>query len=163
MGYVQKGSLTALFDSKSVAPVGRAIADNAGSSFTRLAAAATPKRTGRTAEAWEQIPVHETHTEAGLGAWVSGTRNPHYVARFLEFGVEAHDVSPKGGDDGAHAVSTPEGPRAHARTPGFGGVHMAERAAVEVEAALPAIAQPSLEAWAAALEASADSGAKAKP
>lgn len=147
--YTQRGSLAALFDSKTVAPIARAIADDAGRSFTRHAAEATPRLTGRTAESWQHVGVEGVRHESGLPAWQSGTLNSYYKARWLEFGVKPHGLG--------------DGERQGAQHPGTAGHHMTSKAAELVEAELPAIAHPKLAGWAAGLEARANAGGRAKP
>jgi hypothetical protein len=121
----------------------RKVAASVGNEMTNRAAAHTPKRTGRIAGLWRTLPVEPTPE-----GFRSGTTNPSYVARFLEHGVEPHELKPKRGQ----ALGTPEGPRAHAHHPGFGGAHMLAKAMGEVEAIFPALAQPHMTAWAKEIE-----------
>lgn len=150
MGYRHdKGDLAALFDDaarRDTRRAARRVAEDAGAAMTRAARAHTPRDTGRTAEQWETLPVRKI-----VGGYESGTANPSYIARFLEDGVDAHDLKPRG-ERGSEALSTPEGPRAGARHPGTRGHHMTAKAAAEVEAELPAIAQPTLTRWAREIE-----------
>jgi hypothetical protein len=140
------GDLTALFDSRGVAPLLRGIAAREGRRLHERAVDLTPKRTGATAAAWERLPV--TPTPDGFA---SGTLNRSYTARLLEGGWEEHQVQPKR-RGGKRAVSTPEGARANATVPAYGGAHMAARAAEEVEATWGTSAAPEVEAWGAELE-----------
>jgi hypothetical protein len=125
----------------------RGIAGAAGGEMVRLAAEHTPKRSGRTAEAWRQLPVRRTRYGPEV-AYVSGAENPSYKARFLEYGTDPHEIEPRRAD----AIDTPEGPRAKAEHPGTEGHHMLARAAEEVDATLGSISQPHLSEWAAAIE-----------
>lgn len=65
------------------------VADEAGDAFTERAAA-TPEKSGVTAQSWRKLPVVKVP-----GGFESGTTNPHWLARFLEYGTEAHLIGPK--------------------------------------------------------------------
>lgn len=124
----------------------RDLAQAGGDALTERAERNTPRRTGELAERWRTLPVKITPQGAQ-----SGTENPDYRARFAEYGVDPHDLKPRS----AEALDTPEGPRAGAHHPGHEGAHPLARAAAEIEAELPAIAQPALARWAAEVEAAA--------
>ncbi|MDP1849780.1 MAG: hypothetical protein Q8K79_18485 [Solirubrobacteraceae bacterium] len=111
--------------------------------MTEAAKADTPVRSGRTRDSLQQVP-----TEKIVGGYRSGVESHYWRARFVEHGVQAHDIRPKG----KKALDTPHGPRAGARSPGHAGAHMVARAALEIEAALPTIAEPHLTRWAAEIE-----------
>ena len=140
MGY-RGGSLVDLFKEQTTQPptraLLRAIADEAGAEIKRRAATNTPVDTGVTRSRWEQIPVRRVRHESGLPAYESGARNPHYKARWLEYGVEPHEI---------------EGPRGTVHHPGFAGKHMLAEAMSETEAALGTLAAPRLQAWAVEVE-----------
>jgi hypothetical protein len=122
------------------------LAQAGGDALTEAAERNTPRRTGELAEKWRTLPVKVTPEGAQ-----SGTENPDYRARFIEYGVDAHDLRPRR----AEALETPEGPRGGAHHPGHEGTHPLARAAAEVEAELPAVAQPALSKWAAEIERAA--------
>lgn len=149
MGY-RGGDLEGLFGESTTGPPTRRamrdIADAGGRAMTDAAKRHTPVLTGRTRESLQQTPVEKV-----VGGYRSGVESHHWKARFIEHGVKAHDVKPKR----KKALSTPEGPRAGAHSPGMAGAHMVQRAAVEVEATVDQIAAPHLEAWAAEVEAAA--------
>jgi hypothetical protein len=138
------GSLADLFRATTTAAptrrLMRDVASGAGRHMTERAADLTPRKTGRTAGAWRELSVMEF-----AGGAEGGTENLDYRALFLEEGVKPHDVKPKRGNK---AISTPDGARAHAHHPGFGGAHMLARAAAETELGLTIIATPSLHEWA---------------
>jgi hypothetical protein len=145
-----KGDLVALFAEEARAVTDQAVrqvAADAGEAMTRAAVAHTAKRTGNLASKWRTLSV-----ERVAGGYESGTENPDYRALFLEYGTDPHRLAP----DDAQALDTPDGPRAAADHPGSRGQHMLARAAAEVEQALEAIAQPTLEAWAMSVERIAD-------
>ena len=121
----------------------RDIAADAGDEMTRKAAANTPRQSGRTAGAWRTTPVTKTRN-----GYESGTENSRPEAVWLEYGTEPHDLKPRS----AQALDTPEGPRAGARSPGTPALYPLARAAEEVEAELPAIAEPTLQRWAREIE-----------
>jgi hypothetical protein len=145
------GSLVDLFSvSTTAGPTRRLMRDvaaAAGRHMTERAADLTPRQSGRSAAAWRELPVVEFE-----GGAEGGTENPDYRALFLEEGVDPHDVKPK---RDKKAISTPEGARASAHHPGFGGSHMLARAAAETELGLGIIAGPSLAEWAEEVEAKA--------
>ncbi len=146
MGYSGESLLDLLGGGNTREPTRRAMRDiarEAGDAMTRRAAANTPERTGRTAGAWRSIPA--TPTASG---YESGTENPRPEAVWLEYGTEAHDLAPRRAD----ARSSPEGPRAGARSPGTPALYPLARAAEEVEAEIPAIAAGPLTEWAARIE-----------
>lgn len=128
----------------------RDVADSAGEAMTKAAAAHTPKRTGTVAESWRQLPVKRARVVGGSG-YESGTENPHWVARFLEYGTEAHLISPKT----RRALGLPEGPKGGAHHPGIRPRNMTAKAATEVEATFGELAAPHLSAWQAEIERNA--------
>lgn len=144
------GDLQDLFRESTTGPptqrAMRDITDAAGAEMTKRTKAHTPKRTGRTADSFEQTPVTKM-----VGGYRSGVESHHWKARLIEHGVKAHDLKPKR----KKALNTPEGPRASAHAPGHAGAHMVAKAVVEVEATLEQIAQPALDGWAAEVEANA--------
>ena len=144
------GDLRDLFSRSTVGPpTDRALRDIAhagGERLTGSAAEHTPTDTGRTRERWRTLPVERVPE-----GYASGTENPSQVARFLEYGTSPHTIGP----EQQEAVETPEGPRAEVHHPGTHGHHMLAKASAEVEAELPAIAQPHLSEWAASIEANA--------
>ena len=141
------GSLVDLFKPATTgAPINRAlrrIADEGGKDMTTFARRYTPKRTGRLADGWEQLPVHRVPN-----GYRSGTTNRVWYAHLVEHGVEEHDIEPKT----SGALNTPEGPRAGVHHPGTEGAHMLARAAEEVEAGFSLRAQPALSTWATEIE-----------
>lgn len=148
------GSLVPLFSRETTAPpttrLLEGVADRAGYTMTELARANTPKRTGRLAAKWRQIPTHETD-HGGERAFVSGATNPDHRARWVEDGTEAHDLRPKR----ARALDTPEGPRAGAHHPGAEAQHPLAHAAHETEIVWRALGEPLLHEWADEIEAAA--------
>ena len=149
MGY-HGGSLVSLVSAATVAaPTDRLlrnVANAGGAQLTRRARELTPRRTGKTAASWQHVQA----VKIG-GGYVSSATNSWYLARFLEDGTKGHDVHPNA-RRGKRAVSTPEGARAGAHIPPMVGRHMLGRAAAELEATLPVIAQPHLDAWASEIE-----------
>jgi hypothetical protein len=142
------GSLTDLVKAATVRPPTRRavrdLADAAGRAMTERARENTPTRTGVTAASWSQLRVRQTRD----GNAESGTTNPRFEARLLEHGVRPHPIKPRS----AEAIDTPEGPRAEADHPGIAAHHPLARAAAEVEASFPAIAEPTLDKWADDIE-----------
>jgi hypothetical protein len=114
--------------------------------MTEVAGRGTPRRTGETAEAWTELRI-----VGGGDRVTSGTTNASWKARLLENGWAEHEVQPKRRGD-AQAVSTPEGPRAHATVPAFDGTHALARAAEAVEQHWERAAQPDLQRWAREVE-----------
>jgi hypothetical protein len=145
MGY-EGGSLVDLFrESTTEPPTTRLlhrVANDAGEAMTAAAADATPKRTGEVASSWRTLEPVEVGTGTDR-AVESGTTNPDYRARFLEYGTEAHLISPKT----RKALVLPEGARAAAHHPGIQAHHMTSRAAAEVEASFDVIAADALHTW----------------
>lgn len=131
------GSLVDLVKQPTVGPPTRRllhdVADAAADELTARARAHTPRRSGEVAASWRKLPVIEV-----ANGYESGTTNPHYVARFLEYGVEPHTISPKT----RKALGLPEGARAAAEHPGIRAHNMTAKAATEVEAQFPALAAP---------------------
>lgn len=125
----------------------RNIAQAGGHRLTERAAAHTPVRTGTLASKWRSLDVTPA-AEEGINGWTSGTENPDYRARWIEHGVEPHEIRPRR----AEALDTPEGPRGGVEHPGHPGAHMLAQAAQEVELVLGEIAQPHLWRWAAQSE-----------
>jgi hypothetical protein len=109
--------------------------------MTDATKANTPRKSGRTADSFKQIPVHPIPQ----GGYASGVESHYWKARRVEHGVKAHDLKPTR----KRALSTPEGPRAGAHSPGMAGAHMVQKAAVEIE---PQIAAPHVASWAAEIE-----------
>jgi hypothetical protein len=144
------GSLTDLVKAATVRPPTRRavrdLADAAGRAMTERARENTPTRTGVTAASWSQLRVRQTRDAAE-----SGTENRSHKAHWLEWGVKPHKIRPRD----AEAIDTPEGARAEADHPGIAAHHPLARAMAEVEAALPAIAEPILEDWAEEIERNA--------
>jgi hypothetical protein len=111
----------------------------------------TPVRSGAVRDAWLRTAVERYRGRAGFDAYESRVQNDHWRANWAEWGTGPHRIEP----DDERAIETPEGPRAGADHPGYPGAHMASRAAHEVEAEFPALAQDELQAWAKAAEANA--------
>lgn len=151
------GDLAALFDREARTMLRDALEDvtaQAGRTMTMLAAEATPKESGQTAERWRTSPVTRA-TGHGSAAWEVSAENPSHIARFLELGVRPHEISP----EQAKAIETEVGPRGGAHHPGLHGRHMTLRALEELEVAIEAgLAEPRLEAWATAVERRAEAG-----
>ena len=141
------GSLISLVSFATTEPPTRRMlrdtTDDVGKTVTARTKELTPRRTGRTADSFTQTPVHRV-----VGGYASGVQSSYYLARLMDAGVGPHDLKPKK----AKALSTPQGPRASAHHPGVRGRHMVANALAEAEAALPAIAAPHIEAWAAEVE-----------
>jgi hypothetical protein len=95
-----------------------AVADDAGEVMTDAAKRATPKDRGVVAASWRTLPTEKVPSVMG-DAYVSGTTNPHRVARFLEYGVEAHFIGPKT----AKALGLDVGPRGGAHHPASARTH----------------------------------------
>lgn len=136
MAYRQQGSLTALFDARTVPPVARAVADDVGEEWTRRAARLTPVDTGELRSRWRSLDVEKVP-----GGYESGTQNASPIAHLIENGVAPHDLG--------------KGKRQGAQHPGQEGAFMLARSAEEIVTELEAIAQPRLSAWASRLEADA--------
>lgn len=109
------------------------VAAAAGRELTARAAAGTPRRTGRTAEAWTTMGVTPVP-----GGYASGTENPRPQARWLEYGTMPHELQPG---------------RQH---PGTEGRYMLAEALLSVEVQLPAVAAPALRDWAREIERGSD-------
>jgi hypothetical protein len=148
------GSLTDLISMENMEPpterMLHAVADDAGEVMTDAAKRATPKDRGVVAASWRTLPTEKVPSVMG-DAYESGTTNPHWVARFLEYGVEPHFIGPKT----AKALGLDVGPRGGAHHPGIRAHHMTAHAAVEVEARLDQIAEPHLSDWQRRIEGGA--------
>ena len=59
--------------------------------MTTATKANTPRRSGRTADSFEQIRVHPIPA----GGYASGVQSHYWKARLVEDGVKAHDLRPK--------------------------------------------------------------------
>lgn len=131
------GSLLDLLGSKNTRGPTRQmlkeVAAAAGRELTARAAAGTPRRTGRTAEAWQPMAVLPVP-----GGYESGTSNPRPQARWLEYGTMPHELRPG------------------VQHPGTEGRYMLAEALLSVEVGLPAIAAPALRDWAREIERGAD-------
>jgi len=150
------GRLQSLFSVATVDPptrkMLRATADDTGAFITKRAREMTPVgRTGRTRASLQQIDTHRVPD-----GFRSGVQSHYWIARLVEHGVSGHQIRPKG-TKGRRAISTPEGPRAGARSPGFAGRHMVSRAVGEAEAAWPELAAPHLATWVIEVENTARS------
>lgn len=136
MGY-RGGSLLDLLGSENTRGPTRQmlkeVAEAAGRELTARAAAGTPRRTGRTAEAWQPMEVVPV-----AGGYASGTSNPRPQARWLEYGVAPHELQPG---------------RQH---PGTEGTYALAEALLSVEVELPAVAAPALRRWSTDIERGAD-------
>jgi hypothetical protein len=146
MPYIGESLLDLLGTDKTGPPTRRLmrdVADAAGAAMTAAAKQHTPVRTGRTRDSLQQVPVHPVP-----GGWASGVESSYYKMKWVESGVKAHELRAKK----KKALSTPEGPRASAQSPGHAGAHPIAKAAVEVEATLERIARPHVEAWAQEIE-----------
>lgn len=153
MGYHGDSLLDLLGTDNTVPPTERmlhAVADAAGDVFTEAAADATPEKSGTTKASWRKLPATKTVSTQG-DAYESGTTNPHWIARFLEYGVEPHTISPKT----ARALGLPEGPRGGADHPGIRPHFITAHAAVEVEARLDQITAAPLARRQSAIEGGA--------
>lgn len=156
VGY-QGGSLTEIF-SNMAPPTERmlhAVADDAGEAMNDAAKRATPQRSGAVRSAWRKLPTTKQPSTLG-DSYESGTTNPHWRARFLEYGTEAHLISPKT----RTALGLPEGPRAAARHPGIRAHHTTAVAAFEVERRLSLIAARHLSRWQSDIEGGASKSRK---
>lgn len=135
-------------------PAARSMADTGGRMLTIRTRDGTPVGPGtdggHVRDSWYQLPV-ERESRGGLDAYSSGVASDHYRARWVEWGVAPHEIRP----EDAEAVTTPEGPRAGAESPGYRGAHPLARAAFELENTLPELLEPELEAWSKAAEANA--------
>jgi hypothetical protein len=130
----------------------RQIASSATHRLYDIAKDATPiGETGKTRESWIQHGI-EPHGSGFEGR----VTNSDDVAAFLEWGVRAHDIDPKG-DDEMSCVDPLTGRRISTKRtvhhPGIEAHHMPVRASVAVEAGVDEIALPHLEAWASEVEA----------
>jgi hypothetical protein len=84
------------------------------------ARAATPVgRTGAVRESWLASPVSREGDR-----FTTSVFNDHWVANFLNYGTQAHEIDPKA----KRADLTPEGPRRRAHVRGIRPHHMIERA-----------------------------------
>jgi len=141
------GSLTSLFSFATTQPPTRRMlrdtTDDVGKTVTARTKELTPMVTGKTRDSFHQIPTHRV-----VGGYESGVESSFYLARLLDAGIAPHTISPKK----KKALSTPEGARANVRHPGVRGRHMVANALAEAEAALPTIAEPHLQTWAAEVE-----------
>jgi len=135
-------------------PAARAMAAIGGRHLTLRTRDGTPigpgTDYGHVRGSWTEKEV-EHQRSGGIDRYRSGVESHHYRAPWVEWGVEPHDIEP----DDAQAIDTPEGPRAGAHHPGYPGAHPVAKAVAELEATLPEVMQPELEAWAKAAEANA--------
>jgi hypothetical protein len=154
MGY-RGGRLASLAaDDGATERTARGIADSGGRLMTEVAVERTPVESGEVRASWRQLPVDRERRE-GVTGYVSGASNHHWRARFVEWGVQPHNIEPRGDPEGAEAVETPAGPRALVHHPSYPGAHMTAQAAAAAEVALPELAAPELEAWAKDVELAA--------
>ena len=149
VGY-QGGKVSGLFDGEPARLAARRMAERGGERMTELARDGTPVETGEVRASWEQVPVTRERHPAGP-AYRSGVRSEHYRARWVEYGVQRHEIRP----DDEQALDTPRGPRAGADHPGYPGRHPVANAAAYLEANFAREMAPEAERWAAEQDAAA--------
>jgi hypothetical protein len=162
VSYTQTGSLVDLFEPQLARDATREMADAAGVFVTDTARALAPMSTAEFGRAPGTLQRSYRHEEPvpftdGIDAgWESGVVSYDPVARWVEEGVDAHDVEPKRGL--YVTFRTTDGRTVRARVVhqrGYAGQFVVRRSLMLAEVEFENLARPALERWKARAEAAA--------
>jgi hypothetical protein len=110
-----------------------------------VARASTPVgKTGAVRASWLASPVSREND----GRWTTSVFNDHWVANFLNYGTQDHEIDPKA----KRADLTPEGPRRRAHVRGIRPHHMIEHATETVRQTIEPMSYRDTLAWKARSE-----------